>query len=70
MGSKVSDVTFEMISEMMDEDMELISIYYGQEISKEAAEELKTRVEEGFPECDVELQYGGQPIYYYIVSAE
>lgn len=69
-GSKVSDVTYEMISEMMDEDMELISIYYGQEISKEAAEELKTRVEEGFPECDVELQYGGQPIYYYIVSAE
>lgn len=69
-GSKVSDVTFEMISEMMDEDLELISIYYGQEVSREAAEELKARVEEGFPGCDVELQYGGQPIYYYIVSAE
>lgn len=69
-GSKVGDVTFEMISEMMDEDMELISIYYGQEISREAAEELKARVEDGFPGCDVELQYGGQPIYYYIVSAE
>lgn len=69
-GSGVSDVTFEMISEMMDDDLELISIYYGQEVSKEAAEELKTRVEEGFPGCDVELQYGGQPIYYYIVSAE
>lgn len=69
-GSGVSDVTFEMISEMMDDDLELISIYYGQEVSKEAAEELKARVEEGFPGCDVELQYGGQPIYYYIVSAE
>lgn len=69
-GSKVEDVTFEMIFEMMSEDMELISIYYGQEVSEETANELKTRVEKSFPSCDVELQYGGQPIYYYIVSAE
>lgn len=69
-GSRIEDVTFSMISEMMDEDRELISIYYGQEVSEEAAEELKSRVEESFSECDVELQYGGQPIYYYIVSAE
>ena len=69
-GSKVEDVTFEMVSEMMNDDLELISIYYGQEVSEEAAEALKARVEESFSGCDVELQYGGQPIYYYIVSAE
>lgn len=69
-GNKVEDVTFEMVSEMMNDDLELISIYYGQEVSEEAAEALKARVEESFSGCDVELQYGGQPIYYYIVSAE
>ena len=50
--------------------LELISIYYGDEISLEAAQELKNQVEEAFPSCDIELQYGGQPIYYYIISAE
>ena len=69
-GTKVEDVTFEMVSEMMNDDLELISIYYGQEVSEEAAEALKARVEESFSGCDVELQYGGQPIYSYIVSAE
>ena len=69
-GGNVADVTFEMISEMMNEDLELISIYYGADISEEDAESLRSRVEESYPSCDVELQYGGQPIYYYIVSAE
>ena len=69
-GGMVTDVTFEMICEMMNEDLELISIYYGEEISEEDAQQLKDRVEERFPECDLELQYGGQPIYYYIVSIE
>lgn len=69
-GGDVADVTFKMICEMMNEDLELISIYYGADITEEAAEELRSRVEEAYPSCDVELQYGGQPIYYYIVSAE
>ncbi len=69
-GSKVEDVTFEMVSEMMNDELELISIYYGQEVSEEDAEALKARVEEGCSGCDGELQYGGQAIYYYIVSAE
>ena len=69
-GSQVADVTFEMVSQMMSDDLELISIYYGQDISEGDAEELKRRVEERFSGCDVELQFGGQPIYYYIVSAE
>lgn len=69
-GQGVSDVTLGMIDKMMDEDMELISIYYGQDTPEEDAEELKAHVEEKYPSCDVELQYGGQPIYYYIISVE
>lgn len=69
-GADMMDVTFRMIEDMMAEDKELISIYYGKEISEEAAEELKNKVEKKYSKCDVELQYGGQPIYYYIVSAE
>lgn len=69
-GGEVSDVAFNMVREMMDDELELVSIYYGEDITEEAAEGLKARVKEAFPSCDIELQYGGQPIYYYIVSAE
>ncbi|MDE6389174.1 MAG: DAK2 domain-containing protein [Lachnospiraceae bacterium] len=69
-GTAISDVTMQMIDEMMKEELELISIYYGSEITEEDAENLRARVEEKYSSCDIELQYGGQPIYYYIVSAE
>ena len=69
-GSEIENVTFEMLQKFMSEDKELISIYYGADISEENAEQLRDRVAEVFGSCDVELQYGGQPIYYYIVSAE
>lgn len=69
-GSDLLDVTFRMIEDMMGDDKELISIYYGSEVAEETAEELKEKVEARYPKCDVELQYGGQPIYYYIISAE
>lgn len=74
-GTDVADITVNMITEMMlgnsnNEEYELISIYYGEEITEEAAETLRDRVAKQHPDCDIELQYGGQPIYYYIVSAE
>lgn len=74
-GTDVADITVNMIAEMMlgnsnNEEYELISIYYGEEITEEAAETLRNRVAKQHPDCDIELQYGGQPIYYYIVSAE
>ena len=69
-GSNVSDVTFDMVKEMMSDDLELISVYYGEEITEDVAKELKMRIEKEYPSCDIELQYGGQPIYYYIISAE
>ncbi len=69
-GGDVADVTLGMVQEMMNDNLELISVYYGADITEDVAEELKVRIEEAYPSCDIELQYGGQPIYYYIVSAE
>ena len=69
-GSDMKDVTLKMIDEMMSEDMELISIYYGADVKQEDAEGIRDEVEKKYGSCDIELQYGGQPIYYYIVSVE
>lgn len=69
-GQDMAQVTFDMIAAMMNEELELISIYYGEDVSEQDAEALKDRVHEAYPNCDIELQKGGQPIYYYIISAE
>ena len=69
-GPQMNDVIYSMVDEMIDEDSELISIYYGEEISEEAAQEICDTISEKYDSCDVELQYGGQPIYYYIISVE
>ncbi|MDE5931280.1 MAG: DAK2 domain-containing protein [Lachnospiraceae bacterium] len=69
-GSQIQDVALRMIDEMMSDEMELISIYYGADITEEDAETLKKEVEKKYSGCDIELQYGGQPIYYYTVSVE
>ena len=69
-GGEIADVTFDMLDKMMNDDLELISVYYGDEVEEQSAEALRERISEKYPQCDVELQYGGQPIYYYIVSAE
>lgn len=61
---------FELLDNLVDEDSEVISVYYGEEVDEEKAEEMAEKMEEKYPDCDVELQYGGQPIYYYIVSVE
>ena len=69
-GSDIADVAFDMLEKMMNDDKELISVYYGDEVSEDDASSLRDRISSRFPDCDVELQFGGQPIYYYIVSAE
>ncbi len=69
-GPDMDTVAYEMIQKMIHDDTELISIYYGDDVAEEKAEQLKARVEASHSDCDVELQFGGQPIYYYIVSAE
>ena len=69
-GTDKNAVVKETIGEMVDEDSEIISIYYGSDVTEEEAEELAAEIEEAYPDCDVELNVGGQPIYYYIISVE
>ena len=69
-GREQEPVTLAMVDEMMDDDVELISIYYGEEITEEEAQALGDKIQEKYSNCDVEVQFGGQPVYYYIISAE
>lgn len=69
-GTDKSAITLEMVDAMMDEDAELVSIYYGSDISEEEAAELSDAISSKYAYADVELQYGGQPIYYYVISVE
>ncbi len=69
-GQDMTIVTEEMVAAMVDEDSELISIYYGADVEESAAQALCDRIGNQYSDCDVELQYGGQPIYYYVISVE
>lgn len=69
-GPDMNCVIFEMVDEMVDDETELISVYYGEEVTEDAAEVIRAAIEEKYDSCDVELQYGGQPVYYYVISAE
>ena len=69
-GTDMDDTALAMLAEFVDEESELISVYYGEDIDESNAEELVKKIEEKFDGVDVELQYGGQPVYYYIVSVE
>ncbi len=69
-GKDMDEVVMAMIEEMVDEDSELISVYYGEDIEEDKASALTDLISEKYSDVDVELQPGGQPIYYYIVSVE
>ena len=69
-GTDMDETLLEMIESMMSDEAELISVYYGADIEEAAAEAVVSKIEEKFPDVDVELQFGGQPVYYYIVSVE
>lgn len=69
-GKEIEDTAVATVQEMADEDCEIISIYYGSDVTAEDAEQLAARLEELYPDFDVELNEGGQPIYYYVVSVE
>lgn len=69
-GTDVVDTTIDLLKKMMDEESELITIYYGEEGTKEDAEKIAKAIEKIDDEMEVEIQYGGQPIYYYFVSIE
>lgn len=69
-GQNIQDVTKDMIEQLAGDDAELISIYYGSDVTEEDANVLAKAVEAVYPDVDVEVNYGGQPIYYYILSVE
>lgn len=69
-GQDMLQVTRDMVKAMVDDSSELISVYYGSDVQEEAAGQLRKELEEAYPGCDIELQYGGQPIYYYVISVE
>lgn len=69
-GDNPEDEAIELISKMVDEDSFLITLFYGDKVDKKTAENMKARIEEIAEDCDIEIIYGGQPLYYYIVSVE
>ena len=69
-GEDVEQTTLDMFKELIDEDSELISIYYGEDVKKEDADKLGEDLSDLYPDCDIEVHFGGQPIYYYVVSVE
>ena len=69
-GKDVEDTALELLGALVDEDSELISLYYGEEISEKDAQEFIGRIEEAYPELDVDAHFGGQPIYYYVLAVE
>ena len=69
-GEDIAEITKETVRLMTDEDSELISVYYGEDISQEDADALGEELQELYPDCEVEVYEGGQPIYYYVVSVE
>ena len=69
-GEELEATTVATIDALIDEDSEIISLYYGAEVTEEDAEHLSALLQEKYPECEVELNEGGQPIYYYVVSVE
>jgi uncharacterized protein len=69
-GTDITETTLNLIKGLADEDSELISLYYGADITEETAESLADLIREEYPDIDVEVHFGGQPIYYYILSVE
>ncbi|MCI9493906.1 MAG: DAK2 domain-containing protein [Lachnospiraceae bacterium] len=69
-GKDMDVVIKELVSQLVEEESAIISIYYGEEITESAAGKLGAELEEAYPDCEVEVHYGGQPIYYYVISVE
>ena len=70
LGSQAHQVGLDIAEKMVNEDTDLITIYYGSDVSEEDAQKLCDALAEVYDNCDVELQYGGQPLYYYLIAVE
>ena len=69
-GKDIEETTLAMLAELVDEDSELVSIYYGTDVTEEDASVLTEKIEDLYPDVDVETHFGGQPIYYYVLAVE
>ena len=69
-GTDLKATTLEMVDAMVDEDSAIVSIYFGSDSDEDSANELATAIEEKYPDVEVEVNDGGQPIYYYVISVE
>ena len=69
-GKEIEATTLEMLAELVDEDSELVSIYYGADVTEDDASALTEKVEDLYPDVDVDTHFGGQPIYYYVLAVE
>ena len=69
-GDKVDEITTNLIEKIVDEDTAIITLFYGEDVEEDKANELRDALEEKFEDIDVELYYGGQPLYYYLISVE
>ena len=69
-GTDMEKVIMETIDTTVDEETEIITLYYGSDISEDSANEIAEKLEEKYDEIDIEVYYGGQPLYYYIFSVE
>jgi DAK2 domain fusion protein YloV len=69
-GTDMDVVIKEMLDKMVDEDSSIITIYYGEDKTEDDANALMSKFNEYYPDCDCEVYYGGQPVYYYLISVE
>ena len=69
-GEGVNEITTKLVENLVDEDSAIITLFYGEDVSEEEANNLRDELEEKFDDIDVELYYGGQPLYYYLISVE
>lgn len=69
-GKDIAGTTVSLLSGMIDSDAELVSVYYGAEVTEDDANVLAEKITEVFPDVEVEVEFGGQPVYYYILSVE
>ena len=69
-GQSINSTTIDLIKELIDDDSEIVSIYYGADVTEEDANAIADVISSEYPNVDVEVNMGGQPIYYYMLSVE
>ncbi|MDE6676659.1 MAG: DAK2 domain-containing protein, partial [Clostridia bacterium] len=69
-SDNIDDTVLKLLDKLKDDSHEMITLYYGEGVKEEDAEALSAKVQEAFPDCDVDFHSGGQPVYYYILSLE